>query len=243
MPAPFSRIISSTATRNIDLEAAFAVTHETPRKVALSGTGESVKTMCASGLCRRTRATIFRRLARFSLTDDTRNPCRVGSNLSLGTARHSTCSSSIDSSAPRSTEPSGALRSRRRRWNHTSASPRVITNNLVAPNIARVRSRASSVGSTTWPRAPHHKSSSNSRPSKAHSNCCRSTNVLTSPALHCSSGTVESSACGYAVPRRKSSLTRYPRVRSQMRISSAKHEPSAVTSESLPISGASGAQP
>ena len=39
-------------------------------------------------------------------------------------------------------------------------------------------------------------SSEKARPSSAHSNCCSSTNVLTSPALHCSSGTVVSSTCG-----------------------------------------------
>ena len=65
-----------------------------------------------------------------------------------------------------------------------------------SPESARVFCRAASVGSTIRPRAPTHRSSEKERPSKAHWNCCNSTNVLTSPAEHCSSGTVESSTCG-----------------------------------------------
>mmetsp|Transcript_19898 Transcript_19898/g.62421 ORF Transcript_19898/g.62421 Transcript_19898/m.62421 type:complete len:268 (-) Transcript_19898:288-1091(-) len=197
--------------------------------------------------------TMRRRLARFSLVDETRKPWRDGSNRSLGTARHRISSQSpVDlACAPGAplapvlslaSVPSSGLA--QRRWYQTSARPSVMTKSEVASNISRVRARAASVGSVIEPRAPTHKSSSKERPSNAHSNCCRSTKVLTRPAEHWRSGTAESSTCGYEVPAaRKSSLTRKPRARSQSRTSSAKQEPRAVTSRLRWIGGARGIQP
>eukprot|EP00964_Phaeocystis_antarctica_P063991 scaffold38448_cov42-Phaeocystis_antarctica.AAC.1 len=63
----------------MDLETALAVTQETPRNVAESGTGERVKTTTAAGTCCRISVTMARRFWRFSCTELTRKPCRVGS--------------------------------------------------------------------------------------------------------------------------------------------------------------------
>src|SRR5262245_16022883 len=64
--------------------------HETGRKVATSGIGESVKITSACGRYLRINLYIALMLSTFSATDDTRNLWRVGSYLSVGTALQKT---------------------------------------------------------------------------------------------------------------------------------------------------------
>src|SRR4029450_1240082 len=64
-----------------------AVRQEIGRKVAIKGTGESVKMIFAPGLAARIRSRMRTRLAWFSSQEEMRNPCRLGSNTWLGMAR------------------------------------------------------------------------------------------------------------------------------------------------------------
>ena len=69
-----ARMSSSSATRRVAFDTAFAVTHETGRKVACNGIGDSVNTIAAFGRCRRIRPRIASRLSTFSATDESRKP-------------------------------------------------------------------------------------------------------------------------------------------------------------------------
>src|SRR5689334_24530149 len=73
--------------RNDAFETLLAVMHETGRKVATSGTGDSVKMIVDCGRRRRIRLYAASRLARFSTAESTLNPCRSELNCDLGIAR------------------------------------------------------------------------------------------------------------------------------------------------------------
>src|SRR5260370_14320506 len=81
---------SSTATLRIAFDTVLAVMQDTGRKVASNGTGETVKMIAAFGRRARMMRWTISRLARFSSTVATLNPCRAGLYLLRGTAVQNT---------------------------------------------------------------------------------------------------------------------------------------------------------